>query len=156
MQQKTPPCDGDSEDEDSSESDEETGEEEFEDTAGPGEFSEAVIGADHEEEESEDYVKFLEATEKHRRARDKDVKVYNLALLSSLLATVQVSYGSRAPEDKFDFRTDSITDAVLVPGLAAIEQDFERTKREMGRLYGEMALRVHSRETKVGRGLGRL
>ena len=50
---------------------------------------------------------------------------------------------------KFDFRTDTITDAVLEEGLALIDTDHEKTKREMEKLYGSKAMKVHSAETKV-------
>ena len=92
------------------------------------EGKESEQNQEEEQDDSiDDYQKFLEATDKHRRIRDGKPK-----------------------EQKFDFRTDSISDSMLEPGLAAIEQDFEQTKREMEQLYGAaLALRVHSQETKV-------
>ena len=76
----------------------------------------------------EEYFRFLEVTERHRKNRDGDES-----------QTLK----------KFDFRTDTITDAVLEEGLAMIDTDHEKTKREMEKLYGCMAMKVHSAETKV-------
>jgi hypothetical protein len=78
-----------------------------------------------------DYDHFRQVTERHRRERD----------------------GGPGPgEGGFDFRTDTIGDSVLGPGLAAIQTDFERTKREMAALYGGKARAVHGAETKVRTG----
>ena len=76
----------------------------------------------------EEYFRFLEVTERHRKNRDGDES-----------QTLK----------KFDFRTDTITDAVLEEGLAMIDTDHEKTKREMEKLYGCRAMKVHSAETKV-------
>merc|ERR1719481_1352039 len=72
-----------------------------------------------------DYIRFVEETQKHQKERDGTAK------------------------KKFDFRSDTITDEILIPGLAAIDTDFEQTKKEMSILYGSKALRVHSVETQV-------
>merc|ERR1712210_81178 len=77
----------------------------------------------------EEYFRFLAVSEKHKRDRD--------------------GVEGESLKKKFDFRTDTITDAVLEEGLALIDTDHERTKREMEKLYGSKAMKVHSAETKA-------
>ena len=77
----------------------------------------------------DEYFRFLEVSEKHKKERD--------------------GVEGESLKKKFDFRTDTITDAVLEEGLALIDTDHEKTKREMGKLFGSRAMKVHSEETKV-------
>ena len=77
----------------------------------------------------EEYFRFLAVSEKHKKDRD--------------------GVEGESLKKKFDFRTDTITDAVLEEGLALIDTDHEKTKREMGKLFGSRAMKVHSEETKV-------
>jgi len=90
-------------------------------------FHEKIEEVDPSEEE---YFRFLAVSEKHKKDRD-GVEGESLKL------------------KKFDFRTDTITDAVLKEGLALIDTDHEKTKREMEKLYGSKAMKVHSAETKA-------
>ena len=99
---------------------------------------EDIFSADslHEKKEEveaseEEYFRFLAVSEKHKKERDG-------------------VEGESFKLKKFDFRTDTITDAVLKEGLALIDTDHEKTKREMEKLYGSKAMKVHSAETKVG------
>ena len=89
-------------------------------------FHEKKVEVDPSEEE---YFRFLAVSEKHKKERD--------------------GVEGESLKKKFDFRTDTITDAVLEEGLAMIDTDHEKTKREMGKLFGTRAMNVHSEETKV-------
>ena len=98
--------------------------------------AEDILSVDsfHEKKEEvdpseEEYFRFLAVSEKHKKDRD--------------------GVEGESLKKKFDFRTDTITDAVLEEGLALIDTDHERTKREMEKLYGSKAMKVHSAETKV-------
>jgi len=99
--------------------------------------AEDILSVDsfHEKEEEvvdpseEEYFRFLAVSEKHKKDRD--------------------GVEGESLKKKFDFRTDTITDAVLEEGLALIDTDHERTKREMEKLYGSKAMKVHSAETKA-------
>ena len=122
-----------SEDDSSSDSEEEdcvevTGDEskQVEDILGVDSFHEKKVEVDPSEEE---YFRFLAVSEKHKKERD--------------------GVEGESLKKKFDFRTDTITDAVLEEGLALIDTDHEKTKREMGKLFGSRAMKVHSEETKV-------
>jgi len=89
-------------------------------------FHEKKVEVDPSEEE---YFRFLAVSEKHKAERD--------------------GVEGESLKKKFDFRTDTITDAVLEEGLALIDTDHEKTKREMGKLFGSRAMKVHSEETKA-------
>jgi len=122
-----------SEDDSSSDSEEEdcvevTGDEskQVEDILGVDSFHEKKVEVDPSEEE---YFRFLAVSEKHKKERD--------------------GVEGESLKKKFDFRTDTITDAVLEEGLALIDTDHEKTKREMGKLFGSRAMKVHSEETKA-------
>jgi len=95
--------------------------------------AEVILRVDSLKEEvdpsEEEYFRFLAVSEKHKKDRDGGE--------------------GESLRKKFDFRTDTITDAVLEEGLAMIDTDHERTKREMEKLYGSKAMKVHSAETKA-------
>ena len=95
--------------------------------------AEVILRVDSLKEEvdpsEEEYFRFLAVSEKHKKDRDGGE--------------------GESLRKKFDFRTDTITDAVLEEGLAMIDTDHEKTKREMEKLYGSRAMKVHSAETKV-------
>ena len=95
--------------------------------------AEVILRVDSLKEEvdpsEEEYFRFLAVSEKHKKDRDGGE--------------------GESLTKKFDFRTDTITDAVLEEGLAMIDTDHEKTKREMEKLYGNKAMKVHSAETKV-------
>merc|ERR1712192_21381 len=89
-------------------------------------FHENKVEVDPSEEE---YFRFLAVSEKHKKERD--------------------GVEGESLKKKFDFRTDTITDVVLEEGLALIDTDHEKTKREMGKLFGSRAMKVHGEETKA-------
>ena len=127
-------CHGDnqnsSSDEDSS-TDSESDEDVVQMKGGERKQTEDILSVDEEKDSSEEeYYRFLAVSEKHKKDRDG-------------------VGGGGSLMKKFDFRTDTITDAVLEEGLALIDTDHEKTKREMEKLYGSKAMKVHSAETKV-------
>ena len=85
---------------------------------------------EEEGEDLEDYLKFVEETERHRRERDRLRK--------------EGDVGASGEEEQEDQQTDNV-----LRQAEQIAVDHERLKREMEELYGCESLRVHCVETRL-------